>query len=126
MGRARVPAMSGHSLSSLPILTSRAASCLLLLAAAARGQTILPGSGPGGEAHLFNTDSAVLESQDPRKDLPCTSTPVKPTLGFDLKFHSGYEVNVPLKELSGQQNLLTMIYRVTPAGHPDEPVYMSQ
>jgi hypothetical protein len=118
--------MSGHSLSSLTILTSRATSCLLLLAAAARGQAILPGSGPGGEAHLFNTDSAVLESQDPRKDLPCTSTPVKPTLGFDLKFHSGYEVNVPLKELAGSQNLLTMIFRVTPAAHPDDPVYLSQ
>ncbi len=99
---------------------------LLLLAAAASGQTILPGSGPDGAAHLFNTDAAVLESQEPRKDLPCTATPVKPTLGFDLKFHSGYEVNVPLKELAGDQNLLTMIFRVTPAAHPDEPVYMSQ
>jgi hypothetical protein len=62
---------------------------------AARGQTILQGSGPSGEAHLFNTDGAILESQEARKDLPCTATPVKPTLGFDLKFHSGYEVNVP-------------------------------
>jgi len=105
------------SLKALPIV---------LLAAAGRGQTILPGSGPAGQAHLFNTDAAVLESQEPRKDLPCTATPVKPTLGFDLKFHSGYEVNVPLKELAGSQNLLTMIYRVTPAAHKDEPVYMSQ
>ena len=118
--------MSTHSLRSLPIPTLRSVSYLLLLAGAGRGQSILPGSGPGGEAHLFNTDSAVLESQEPRKDLPCTSTPVKPTLGFDLKFHSGYEVNVPLKELAGLGNLLTMIYRVTPDAHKDEPVYMSQ
>jgi hypothetical protein len=108
---------------SLSLLT---ASGLLLLSAPARAQSILPGSGPGGEAHLFNTDAAVLEAQQPRKDLPCTSTPVKPVLGFDLKFHSGYEVSVPLKELSGTQNLLTMIYRVTPASRPDQPVYMSQ
>lgn len=119
MGRAAVPAMSLQSLRSLPIP-------ILLLAAAARGQTILPGSGPGGQAHIFNADAAVLESQEPRKELPCTTTPVKPILGFDLKFHSGYDVNVPLKELAGKQNLLTMIYRVTPAAHPDEPVYMSQ
>jgi hypothetical protein len=99
---------------------------LLLLAGVVRGQSILPGSGPAGETHLFNTDAAVLESQEARKDLPCTATPVKPTLGFDLKFHSGYEVNVPLKELAGSQNLLTMIFRVTPADHKDEPVYMSQ
>jgi hypothetical protein len=104
----------------------RATAGLMLLAAAGRGQVIMQGSGPGGEAHLFNTDAAILESQDPRKDLPCTATPVKPTLGFDLKFHSGYEVSVPLRELSGTQNLLTMILRVTPLAHPEEPVYMSQ
>jgi len=118
--------MSSQSLRSFTIPALRAVSSLLLLAGAGRGQSILQGSGPGGEAHLFNTDAAVLESQEPRKDLPCTATPVKPTLGFDLKFHSGYEVNVPLKELSGLGNLLTMVYRVTPAAHPDEPVYMSQ
>ncbi len=98
----------------------------VLLAGGLRAQTMLTSSTPDGVTHLFNADAAILESQEPRKDLPCTATQVKPTLGFDLKFHSGYEVSVPLKELSGPQNLLTMIYRVTPAGHPDEPVYMSQ
>ena len=114
------------SLKGLSFRGSRVALGMLLLAVAAGGQSILPGSGPSGVAHPFNTDAAVLESQEPRKDLPCTATSVKPTLGFDLKFHSGYEVNVPLKELAGSQNLLTMIYRVTPDAHPDEPVYMSQ
>jgi hypothetical protein len=91
-----------------------------------RAQTVLLGSGPAGVVNIINTDSAVLESQETRKDLPCNATPVKPVLGFDLKFHAGYEVNVPLKELAGTQNLLTMVYRVTPVNHPDEPVYMSQ
>lgn len=121
---AAVPAMS--SLEGLPAPSLRAVLGLLLITAAARGQSILPGSGPSGEAHLFNTDAAVLESQEPRKELPCTATSVKPVLGFDLKFHSGYEVNVPLRELAGSQNLLTMIFRVIPEAHPDEPVYMSQ
>jgi hypothetical protein len=98
----------------------------LLLGVAGRAQNILQGSGPGGEAHLFSTDGAILESQEPRKDLPCTATPVKPALGFDLKFHAGYEVSVPLRELAGLQNLLTMIFRITPQAHPDEPVYLSQ
>jgi hypothetical protein len=123
---ARVSAISTQSLKALSIRNLRATPCLLLLAGAVRGQVILPGSGPGGQAHLFNADAAVLESQEPRKDLPCTSTSVKPTLGFDLKFHSGYEVSVPLKELAGAQNLLTMIFRVVPAAHKDEPIYMSQ
>jgi hypothetical protein len=84
------------------------------------------GSGPGGMVRLFSSDAAILESGDVRKDLPCTVTPVKPMVGFDLKFHAGYEVTVPLKELSGAENLLTMVFRVTPDGKPDEPVYFSQ
>lgn len=91
-----------------------------------RGQTLIEGSGPGHSVNIFNTDSAILESQEPRKDLPCTATPVKPVLGFDLKFHAGYDVSVPLKDLAGDQNLLTMIFRVTPADHHDDPVYMSE
>ena len=118
--------MRSHSLRSLPIPVLRVTSCLLLVAPAIRAQAIMPGSTPGGEPYLFNTDAAVLESQDPRKDLPCTATSVKPTLGFDLKFHSGYEVSVPLRELAGTQNLLTMIFRVTPQAHRDEPVILSQ
>jgi len=86
----------------------------------------MQGSGPAGAVRIFNTDSAVLESQEARQDLPCQVTPVKPILGFDLKFHAGYEVNIPLKDLTGPENLLTMVFRVTPADHPDEPVYFSQ
>lgn len=117
--------MSSHRRKT-PSIIAGAAPCLLLLAGTVRAQTILTGSGPGGVVNIFNTDSAILESQEPRKELPCTATPVKPVLGFDLKFHSGYEVSVPLKELAGSQNLLTMIYRVIPADRQDEPVYMSQ
>lgn len=87
---------------------------------------MIHGSGPGNAIRIINTDAAILESQDPRKDLPCAVVPIKPVLGFDLKFHSGYDVTVPLKELAGSENLLTMIFRVSPANRPDEPVYFSQ
>ena len=86
----------------------------------------MPVSGPGGSVQLFTSDAAILEAQEVRKDLACTVTPVKPSLGFDLKYHSGYEVSVPLKELAGSDNQLTMVFRVTPDGHPDEPVYFSE
>jgi len=99
---------------------------MVLLAGAVRGQTVIQGSGLGGPVNIINTDAAILESQENRKDLPCTATPVKPVLGFDLKFHSGYEVSVPLKELAGSQNVLLMIFRVTPAAGGADPVYMSQ
>lgn len=81
---------------------------------------------PGGMSRLFTSDAAILESQDVRKDLPCSVTPVKPVLGFDLKFHSGYEVSVPLRELAGESNQLTMVFRVVPDGHEEDAIYLSQ
>src|SRR5437660_4065111 len=105
-------------------------SCLLtmgvFLAAALRAQTIIEGSGPGGLVRIFNTKSAILEAKEPRKDLPCTVSQVKPQLGFDMKFHAGYEVSIPLKDLAGSDDLLTTIFRVTPETKTDDPVYFSQ
>jgi hypothetical protein len=91
-----------------------------------RAQELVPVSGPGGVVRLVTSDAAVLESDEARKDLPCTVTPNKPYLGFDMKFHAGYEVSVPLQELAGDGNQLTMVFRVTPDSHPDDPVYFSQ
>jgi len=81
---------------------------------------------PGGGSRLFPSDTAILESDDARKDLPCTVTSIKPQLGFDLKFHSGYDVSIPLKELAGETNELTMVFRVFPAGTPEAATYLSQ
>jgi hypothetical protein len=89
-------------------------------------QNLIQGSGPHNFGNILNTDSAVLESGEQRKDLPCTATPVKPVLGFDLKFHAGYQVVVPLKELAGAESALKIVFRVSPADHLDEPVYFSQ
>ncbi|MGH9665920.1 MAG: acetyltransferase [Bryobacteraceae bacterium] len=82
--------------------------------------------GEGGVVRIFNTDQAVLEAGDPRNDLPCTVTPDKPVLGFDLRFHAGYTVTVPLMELAGTGNLLTILFRVTPENHKDDPMYFTQ
>ena len=107
--------------------TPQFAACVLLVTSGVlAAQDLMPASGPGGAVRLFTSDAAILESQETRKDLPCTVTPVKAVLGFDLKFHTGYEVTVPLKELAGPENQLTMVFKVTPDGHADEPVYFSQ
>jgi hypothetical protein len=97
---------------------------LLWLAGVAHAQTLLFAS--GGPVRIQATDMAVLEEQEVRKDLPCSVTPEKPELGFDLRFHAGYEVNVPLKELSGEENQLTVLFRVTPEGQKDRPTYFVQ
>jgi hypothetical protein len=99
---------------------------LIFSTAQAPAQILIHGSGPHQRANIFNTDLAVLESGEQRKDLPCTVTPSKPILGFDLKFHAGYQVVVPLKELSGRENSLTVVFSVAPDSHRDDPVYFTQ
>jgi len=105
----------------------KALACAWMAAGTAvYAQALMPASAPGGSVMLFTSDAAILEARDIRKDLPCTVTPVKPVLGFDLKFHAGYDVNIPLKDLAGGDNLLTMVFRVAPDQKPDEAVYFSQ
>ena len=107
-------AMMPLSLRTPVVVQARLISCVVFFAAALPAQMLMQGSGPAGAVRIFNSDSAILESQEPRKDLPCTVTPIKADLGFDLKFHAGYEVSIPLKDLAGSENALTMIFRVTP------------
>jgi hypothetical protein len=125
---------SGRSKGGVRLLTASASVlcpslalfALPLFSNVARAQELMPPSLPGGEVRLFTSDAAILESTDNRKDLPCTVTAVKPFLGFDMKFHGGYDVQTPLKELSGAENQLTMVFRVVPEGHADSPVYFKQ
>jgi hypothetical protein len=98
--------------------------CAGVVCMPAAGQ--VPISGGAGPVRIFNTDMAILETQDVRKDIPCTVTPGKATLGFDLRFHGGYDVNVPLKELAGSENQLTIVFRVTAQDHKDQPAYFMQ
>jgi hypothetical protein len=76
----------------------------------------------GSQVSLYYTDSAVLESGERRRDLPCEVKFMKPQLGFDLKFHSGYVVTFPFSEL--QSDDLALITRVLPRG--GEPSFLVQ
>src|ERR1700749_125319 len=89
-------------------------------------QTQMHPSVSGGTVQLIGNDAAVLESGETRKDLPCTVTPVKPLMGFDLRFHSGYDIAMPLRELAGDGDVLTVVFRVTSAVSKETPVYFSQ
>src|SRR5258708_32541497 len=108
------------------MLTGLVLSTALITAVPMRAQILINASGPSHVANIFNTDLAVLEQGEQRKDLPCSVTPSKPALGFDLKFHSGYQVTVPLKELAGDENALNIVFRVSEQDRRDEPVYFTQ
>jgi hypothetical protein len=85
------------------------------------------GLGPDGSVQLIGNDAATLDTaSDQKKDLPCTVTPIKPILGFDLRFHSGYDIALPLHEIAGDGDMLTIIFRVTSAADKDSPKYFAQ
>lgn len=106
--------------------------CVVSFAAAfalggnAASQTLFNESDPAAPVRMINGDRAVLETREERRDLNCDISPVKPALGFDLRFHSGYELSIPLKELAGRGNTLTMIFRVTPEGRSEDVRYFFQ
>jgi hypothetical protein len=89
-------------------------------------QNMLQGLAPHGSVQLLSSDSAVLELEETKKDLPCTVTQVKPLLGFDLKFHTGYDIVLPLREIAGDSDLLTIVFKVTSDANKNSPSYFSQ
>jgi hypothetical protein len=89
-------------------------------------QSMMSAGSGGSGARLLTSDAAVLEIEDVKKDLPCTVTSVKPMLGFDLKFHSGYDITLPLREVAGEGGNLTIVLKVVSDTAKDSPVYFSQ
>jgi hypothetical protein len=106
----------------LAVARSFVLACCIL----AVGRAQIPLTGVGTKVQLNGSDLALLEAQEVRKDLACSVDPVKPVLGFDLRFHGGYDINLPLREVAGNENLLSVLVRVTPEAHKDEPAYFIQ
>lgn len=125
---ARLWSLTGKFNISFPAgrLSRFLAAGLILLSLAprpARSQLMMKPADPGEQVTPLPSDLAVLESSDERKDLPCTVTPSKAEIGFDLRFHAGYDVSVPLSELAGETQLLTVVFRVYPEGDRDRAKY---
>ena len=107
----------------------RALGLCLLAMFAANGNAVFGQVMMGGAdqiVRLHNSDLAVLEAAEPRDDLPCAVSSERAFLGFDMRFHAGYETRVPLAELSGNENLLTILFRVVPLGEGAHAVYFLQ
>ena len=97
-----------------------------LLPSLAPAQMLLRPSQPGEALNLLPSDMAVLEAGEIRRDIPCTVTDHKAELGFDLRFHGGFDVTVPLRELSGNGETLTVVFRVYPRESPLRASYFVQ
>ncbi len=103
-----------------------AVALLMLCPGPLAAQIVLPGSGPDSRVRIHTSDMAIFVAHQQRRDLPCSVSPNKPMLGFDLKFHASYEVAIPLKQLAGGANMLNVLFRVIPKDPPGEPVYFRQ
>lgn len=94
--------------------------------APAFSQMLLRPSQPGEVLNLLPSDQAILEAGEVRQDIPCTVTDRKAELGFDLRFHGGFDVTIPLRELSGNGETLTVVFRVYPRDTPMRAAYFVQ
>jgi hypothetical protein len=68
----------------------------------------------------------VLQHVDPQANssLRCETTPVPPTLGFSLRFQTGYEVRVPLSQFHGPGHRISVLLRVSPELKEAQPAYL--
>src|SRR5579884_145627 len=107
-------------------LISTTVPLLFLAAAHLDAQVMLRPAEAGELVHPLPSDVVVLESDEPRKDISCTVTPRKPELGFDLRFHAGYDVSIPLQELAGDGGSLSIIFRVAPDEDRNHAAYFVQ
>lgn len=117
------------ALKALSRLISPAAYIVTALASGwfpANSQALLKPAADGEMVNLLPSDQAVLESGEARRDLPCMVIQRKADLGFDLRFHSGYDVTIPLREVSGNGGVLTVVFRVFSESGKDHPSYFTQ
>jgi hypothetical protein len=112
----------GNRLPNIVFFMSLAVAAVSL----APAQVPLTVVGGNTASRIVPTDMAILEAGEDRADLPCSVLENKPVLGFDLRYHVGYEVSIPLRELAGGENLLTVLFRVTPLSPEGDTVYMTQ
>jgi hypothetical protein len=100
-----------------------AAITFSLLALPVRAQVLLKPLQPGDPVNILPSDMAIFEAGVERKDLSCTVTQRKTELGFDLRFHAGYDVTLPLSEVSGDGGVLTVVFRIYPQADRSAPTY---
>lgn len=94
----------------------RLAAIILGTCVAASAQVLIDASQAAG----------VLRHVDPQANatLRCETRPVAPTLGFSLRFQTGYEVSVPLSQFHGPGHRISVLLKVTPEARDGQPAYL--
>jgi hypothetical protein len=101
-------------------------SVALLWSGALFAQVPIGSLRPDGERHLLPSTAAILDLREAKLSLPCSVKPVRPQLGFDLGFHTGYKVGIRLRDLAREGDVLTVVFRVIPNNNPNAVAYFQQ
>ena len=83
-------------------------------------------SSPGSDLHFHPSDHAILSGDTNRSDLGCRVEPLKPRLGFDLKYTAGFVVRVPAEAVAPSGDALRAVFRVKALAGESDPVYFQQ
>ena len=83
-------------------------------------------SSPGNDLHFHPSDHAILSGDTNRSDLGCRVEPLKPQLGFDLKYTAGFVVRVPAEAVAPTGDALRAIFRIKALESESDPVYFQQ
>jgi hypothetical protein len=67
---------------------------------------------------ILPTDAAALSNPNPPQTLDCKADIVKPSMGLDLRFRTGFSVAIPMKKLAGDPGTIRILAKVTPAEQP--------
>ncbi len=100
------------------------ALCLAASASSAPQEMVQPAENTG--VNIPVSDLAIFEAGIPRSDLRCKVERSDAVLGFDMNFHAGYHVELPLSEMGDGDNILSVLFRVFPVDQPREKRYFSQ
>lgn len=79
---------------------------------------------PGAPLHFHSSDTAILSGSSNRRDIDCRVEPLRPRLGFDLKYTAGYAVHVSADAVEPSGDHLRVLFRISPSG--GEPVHFRQ
>jgi hypothetical protein len=97
-----------------------------VLASAAASQARISEVEPAQPLQLAPPDALEPDLQGLRGSFECSVTAAKPELGFDFRFHTGYQVTIPLKELARPDNRLTIILGVRAYGNKEKAIHLVQ
>src|SRR3954454_9458541 len=102
------------------------AAFVMLSAATVSAQFLIDSLQTATTQTVLSSDLALLDRRQTTTPLRCDLKPLRPELRFDLSFHTGFRVRIHLRDLVGEADMLTTVFRVIPRKDDAAPVHFQQ